>query len=156
VKYISTRGQAPKLGFEDVVLAGLAEDGGLYVPSYYPTLSAQDMHDFSTASFQDIALRALKPYLNNEISEQDFADLVDKAYSTFHHKAVTPLVQLGGGEWLLELYHGSTIAFKDVALQLLGQLFSYILNKRQQKVTIIGATAIRGRLRLRHLEGLKD
>ncbi|MCF8474548.1 MAG: threonine synthase [Emcibacter sp.] len=141
MKYISTRGQAPSLGFEDVLLTGLARDGGLYVPSFFPTFSKNDIKSFRGMSYQDVAFRVMKPFVCPEISETDFKDIIEKAYSTFRHKAVTPLAQLDSNEWILELFHGPTLAFKDVALQLLGHLFDHVLTKRGRKVTIVGATS---------------
>lgn len=146
MKYISTRGQAPELGFEDVLLTGLARDGGLYIPASFPQFSADKIKSFSGMSYADVAFEVMKPYVcapesEGGIPEADFAEIVHKAYSTFRHEDVVPLAQLGDNEWLLELFHGPTLAFKDVALQLLGHLFDYVLTKRGQKVTIVGATS---------------
>jgi len=146
VKYISTRGQAPELGFEDVLLTGLARDGGLYIPAVWPSFSADKIRSFRGKPYADVAFEVMKPFVcapeaEGGIPEADFAEIVHKAYSSFRHKAVVPLNQLDSNEWLLELFHGPTLAFKDVALQLLGHLFDYVLTKRGQKVTIVGATS---------------
>ncbi|WP_339863587.1 threonine synthase [Paremcibacter congregatus] len=144
MKYISTRGEAPALGFEDVLLTGLARDGGLYIPSEWPQLSRDEIKSFRGMSYQDVAFRVMKPFVCNahsSISEDDFEAIVAKAYSTFRHKAVVPLAQLDSNEWMLELFHGPTLAFKDVALQLLGHLFDHVLTKQGRKVTIVGATS---------------
>ena len=141
MKYVSTRGQAPELGFEDVLLTGLARDGGLYVPKTIPQLSADEIRSFRGMSYQDVAFRVMKPFVCPEVSEDDFAEIIAKAYSTFRHKTIVPLAQLDSNEWILELFHGPTLAFKDVALQLLGHLFDHVLTKQGRKVTIVGATS---------------
>jgi len=144
VKYISSRGQAPELGFEDVLLTGLARDGGLYLPATIPQLSHDDIRSFRGMSYQDVAFRVMKPFVCNSdsnISEDDFVEIIAKAYGSFRHKAVVPLAQLDSNEWILELFHGPTLAFKDVALQLLGHLFDHVLTKQGRKVTIVGATS---------------
>jgi len=144
MKYVSSRGLAPELGFEDVLLTGLARDGGLYIPQEFPQLSREDIRAFRGMSYQDVAFRVMKPYVcgaGSSISEDDFAGIIAKAYSTFRHQAVAPLMQLDSNEWLLELYHGPTLAFKDVALQLLGHLFDHVLTRQGRKVTIVGATS---------------
>lgn len=141
MKYISTRGKAPILNFDDVLMAGLGSDGGLYVPEYYPQLSKSDIKAAATVPYTQTAFKVMYPYVRECIPEADFADMIHKAYGTFHHKAVVPLTQINNGAYLLELFHGPTLAFKDVALQLLGQLFNYTLKKRGEKITIIGATS---------------
>ena len=144
MKYVSSRGQAPELGFDDVLLTGLARDGGLYIPSEWPQLSQDEIRSFRGMSYQDVAFRVMKPFVCGEgssISEDDFEAIIAKAYSTFRHKAVVPLAQLDTNQWILELFHGPTLAFKDVALQLLGHLFDHVLTKQGRKVTIVGATS---------------
>jgi threonine synthase len=136
VRYVSTRGRAPVLGFADVLLAGLANDGGLYVPESWPALPP-----VPNASYAEQAVAVMTPYLSGDIGADDFARLCRDAYATFRHPAVTPLVQIGPQEWLLELFHGPTLAFKDVALQLVGRLFDHVLGQRGQRVTIVGATS---------------
>ncbi|MBL4802503.1 MAG: threonine synthase [Emcibacter sp.] len=141
MKYVSTRGQAPELGFEDVLLTGLARDGGLYVPVEVPTFSADEIRSFRGKSYQDVAFAVMKPFVCPDISEDDFEEIVAKAYSTFRHKTIVPLAQLDSNEWILEMFHGPTLAFKDVALQLLGHLFDHVLSRQGRKVTIVGATS---------------
>ena len=144
MKYVSSRGQAPALGFEDVLLTGLARDGGLYIPSEWPELTPEEIRSFRGMSYQDVAFRVMKPFVCNGdsgISEDDFEAIIARAYSTFRHKAVAPLVQLDSNQWILELFHGPTLAFKDVALQLLGHLFDHVLTRQGRKVTIVGATS---------------
>jgi threonine synthase len=141
LRYISTRGTAPALAFDDVLLAGLARDGGLYVPESWPRLSADDLRALRGLSYPELALRVMTPFLGGRIAEAAFAPLVQEAYGTFGHKAVVPLKQLGAEDWLLELFHGPTLAFKDVALQLVGRLFDHVLKRRGERVTIVGATS---------------
>lgn len=141
MKYVSTRGKAPVLNFEEVLVTGLARDGGLYVPELWPQISQNDIAAMAGQSYQDIAFTVMAPYVCPEIPENDFKDLIKKAYSSFRHDAVAPLGQLNSNEWILELFHGPTLAFKDVALQLLGHLFDYVLTKKNEKITIVGATS---------------
>ena len=136
MQYVSTRGAAPILGFSDVVLAGLATDGGLYVPESWPTISS-----VPKGSYADLATSIFFPYLGGDISPETMSALCADAYSTFRHPDVVPLVNLEPGHQLMELFHGPTLAFKDVALQLLGRLFDHILTERNEKVTIVGATS---------------
>ncbi len=140
MQYVSTRGAAPVLGFEDVLLAGLARDGGLYVPQTWPQFSAEDIRALRGLPYSEIAVRVMLPF-GGAIAEDEFRALVQDAYASFDHSAVTPLVQLDQRTWVLELFHGPTLAFKDVALQLLGRLFDHVLAKRGQRVTIVGATS---------------
>lgn len=141
MKYVSTRGSAPILDFEQVLLAGLAEDGGLYVPQSWPQFSADELRAMRGLSYVEIARRVMTPFIGDAIAPADFARIVEKAYAGFDHKAVTPLKQLDQNFWVLELFHGPTLAFKDVALQLLGRLFDHVLTKRGERVTIVGATS---------------
>lgn len=136
MRYVSTRGAAPVLGFADVVLAGLATDGGLYVPETWPKLPS----DLGT-NYAELAATVIAPFVGQDISSEVMNRLCREAYSTFRHPDVVPIVPLDDGHYLMELFHGPTLAFKDVALQLLGWLFDHILNERQQKVTIVGATS---------------
>jgi threonine synthase len=136
MRYVSTRGQAPELGFADVLLAGLATDGGLYVPTHWPTLPS-----LPTGSYADLAAAVMAPYVDGEIDEAAFAAMCRDAYSTFRHPATVPLVQIGPDEWVMELFHGPTLAFKDVALQLVGRLFDHVLSQRGERVMIVGATS---------------
>jgi len=141
VKYISTRGQAPELAFDDVLLAGLARDGGLYVPESWPTWSADDLAGLRRLSYQDIAARVMTPFLSDCIGEDEFRSIVDQAYARFDDPDVAPLTKLTDDHSLLELFHGPTLSFKDYALQLVGLLFDTVLKQRGEKVTIVGATS---------------
>ena len=141
MNYISTRGTAPKLSFDDVLLAGLARDGGLYLPETWPALSHQTIRSFATMSFADIAVEVIDPFTNTAISRADLARMTHDAYSGFGDPAVTPLVHLKPGTSILELFHGPTLAFKDVAMQLLARLMDHVLEKRGQRATIVGATS---------------
>jgi threonine synthase len=139
--YISTRGSAPTLNFEDVTLAGLARDGGLYVPESIPQFSADTLRAMRGLSYAETAVQVLLPFVSGSISETDLRALVTKAYGGFSHAAIAPLVQLDGQHWLLELFHGPTLAFKDFAMQVLGLLFEHFLAKRDTHITVIGATS---------------
>jgi threonine synthase len=141
MNYISTRGDAPELGFCDAVLTGLARDGGLYVPESWPQLGQQDIRNLAGKSYQDVAKTILLPFIGDEIPRADFFNMVDEAYATFDHPAVAPLVQTGPNEFVQELFHGPTMAFKDVAMQLLARIVDYILAKRGSRLTIVGATS---------------
>jgi threonine synthase len=141
VKYISTRGAAPPLEFEEVLLTGLAADGGLYVPMVWPQIDEATLRGMRGLKYSEIAQRVITPFLGGAIPAGDLKLIIQKAYASFDHQAVAPLVQLDSQLWLMELFHGPTLAFKDVALQLLGHLFDYVLAKRKQRLTIIGATS---------------
>jgi len=141
MKYISTRGEAPVLGFSDALLAGLARDGGLYLPQEYPQFTADQIRDLRGKSYVDIALAVLTPFLNGEIPQADFERMVREAYGSFRHDAVCPLVQTGANEYVLELFHGPTLAFKDVAMQLLARMMDHVLAQRGERATIVGATS---------------
>jgi threonine synthase len=141
VDYISTRGEAPALGFCDALLAGLARDGGLYVPREWPQLSKKDIRGFRGKSYQDIAFAVLSPFVGDEIPADIFRGMIDEAYGTFRHPAIVPLVQTGPNSFIMELFHGTTLAFKDVAMQLLARLMDYSLEKRGERATIVGATS---------------
>lgn len=141
MQYVSTRGEAPILGFQDVLLAGLASDGGLYLPLSWPQLGNADIAGLAGKPYAQIAETVLWPFVEGEIERSDFAAMVEAAYATFRHPAVAPLVQLGGNDWALELFHGPTLAFKDVAMQLLARLMDHVLAERNQRATIIGATS---------------
>ncbi|MEO7398122.1 MAG: threonine synthase [Ilumatobacteraceae bacterium] len=137
MRYVSTRGSAPDVGFRDVLLAGLANDGGLYVPEKWPALP-----DLTPArTYAQAAALVMSPFVGDEIAADVFEQMCVDAYATFRHDAVVPLVQIGNNEWLLEQFHGPTLAFKDVALQLVGRLFDHVLDERGRRVTIVGATS---------------
>ncbi|MER9018815.1 threonine synthase [Mesorhizobium sp. M0898] len=141
MQYVSTRGEAPALGFSDAVLAGLARDGGLYLPSAWPHFSAAEIRAMRGLAYPDLAIRVLSPFLGGEIAAPVFERLVREAYATFRHEAVCPLVQTGPNSFVLELFHGPTLAFKDVAMQLLARLMDHVLAERDQRATIVGATS---------------
>ena len=141
MKYISTRGNAPVLTFEEAMLTGLARDGGLYVPESIPKMSAADIIGLAGLSYEEIALRVIQPFVGDSFSEAELISSISNAYAGFSHNARAPLVQLGANHHLLELFHGPTLAFKDFAMQLIGQLFQRALNRRGERVTIVGATS---------------
>ena len=141
MRYISTRGSAPTLGFEDVTLAGLASDGGLYIPEAWPRLTRDQIAALAGRSYVDTAVAVMAPFVGGTLTAGELRELCAEAYGRFSHAAVTPLVQLDGRHWLLELFHGPTLAFKDVALQLLGLLFERFLASRDTHLTVIGATS---------------
>lgn len=139
--YVSTRGDAPALGFADAMLAGLARDGGLYVPQEWPQLDEATIAGFSGASYTDVAEAVIAPYVGDSIARPALKAMIEEAYAAFRHPAVTPLVQTGQNRFVLELFHGPTIAFKDVAMQLLARLMDHVLAERGLRTTIVGATS---------------
>jgi threonine synthase len=141
MRYISTRGEAPILTFSDALLAGLARDGGLYLPETWPQFSKSDIAALSGKSYQDIAFAVLSPFVEGDIAPTALRTMIDEAYGTFRHDAVCPLVQTGPNEFVAELFHGPTLAFKDVAMQLLARLMDHVLTERDQRATIVGATS---------------
>lgn len=143
MKYKSTRGGDSGLSFEDVIISGLAGDGGLYMPEKWPEFSPAEISAMAKLSYPDLALRVIEPFVAGTIPREDLKRLLDETYSTgvFRHAAIAPLKQLGQGNFLLELFHGPTIAFKDFALQLLGRLMDYYLDKRGINATVLGATS---------------
>lgn len=141
MRYVSTRGGAPVLAFDDVLLAGLAQDGGLYVPETWPALTRREWATLGGRPYSDVALAVLTPYVGSTIAPDALRSMVEDCYRGFSHPAVAPLKQLGPNDWLLELFHGPTIAFKDYALQLVGRLFDHVLARRAERITIVGATS---------------
>jgi len=141
VRYVSTRGEAPVLGFSDALLTGLARDGGLYIPEEWPHFSRREIRAMRGKSYQDIAELVLTPFVGGEIAGPDLRRMIDDAYATFRHPAVAPLVQSGPNSFILELFHGTTLAFKDVAMQLLARMMDHALAARDQRATIVGATS---------------
>ncbi|WP_421724574.1 threonine synthase [Bauldia sp.] len=139
--YVSTRGQASALGFSDALLAGLATDGGLYVPEAWPQVAPETIAGFASQPYADVAYSVVRPFVGDDIADIDLRRMCIEAYATFRHTAVAPLVQLEPGGWVLELFHGPTLAFKDVAMQLLSRLMDHVLAERGERVTIIGATS---------------
>lgn len=141
VNYISTRGRAPVLGFEDVLLAGLARDGGLYLPETWPQLPAETIASFAGRPFAEVATEVIHPFTGGALSRAQLQAMAHAAYGSFGHAATTPLVQIDPRTFVLELFHGPTLAFKDVAMQLLARLMDHVLAKRGQRATIVGATS---------------
>jgi threonine synthase len=141
VRYVSTRGEAPPLGFMDVTLAGLARDGGLYVPESWPRLSPQTIASFAGKPYAEVAVEVIRPFVGDAISEADLSRLSQEAYGTFRHPAVVPVSQFGASTFLLELFHGPTLAFKDVAMQLLARLMDHALAARGERTTVVVATS---------------
>lgn len=141
MKYISTRGGAELHGFTEVLLAGLARDGGLYVPEAWPHLGERDIAGLAGLAYPEAAFRVLSPYIRESVGAGDFRAMLDAAYATFAHPATVPLMQIGANDFLLELFHGPTLAFKDVAMQLLSRLMDLVLARGQRHVTIVGATS---------------
>ncbi|NMG38900.1 threonine synthase [Chelativorans sp. ZYF759] len=139
--YVSTRGEGGHLGFADVLLAGLARDGGLYVPAEWPRFEADEIRRMRGLPYAELAITLLRPYVGGAIDDASFERIVREAYATFRHDAVCPLVQTGDNEFVLELFHGPTLAFKDVAMQLLARLMDHVLAERGQHATIVGATS---------------
>ena len=139
--YVSTRGAAPELSFEEAMLTGLARDGGLYVPSEIPTLTKDEIRALHGLSYEETAFRIMWPYLGGTFTEDEFKGCIARAYEGFGHAARAPLVQLEPGHFLLELFHGPTLAFKDFAMQLIGQLFQTALARNGRRITIVGATS---------------
>ncbi len=141
MRYVSTRGVAPVLSFADVLLAGLADDGGLYVPETWPALDLGAVRELTDASYADLAVEVMAPFVQGSLEREELATMARDAYATFEHPDVVPLVSLGDDLWVQELFHGPTLAFKDVALQLVGRLFDHELARRSARVTIVGATS---------------
>ncbi|MBV9655374.1 MAG: threonine synthase [Acetobacteraceae bacterium] len=141
MRYISTRGQAPVRDFAGVLLAGLAEDGGLYVPESWPHFSASDWRAMRGLPYPELAARIIQPFTSGSFDAETLGGLCARAYAGFGHPAIVPLVQLETGLWVQELFHGPTLAFKDLAMQLLGLLFDAVLGARGERVTIVGATS---------------
>jgi len=157
MRYVSTRGRAPILDFEGVLLAGLASDGGLYVPERWPALTRDELASFRGRDYAEVAHAVISRFVGDSIEPSTLRSMVVEAYAGFGHAAVAPLAQIGANHWLLELFHGPTLAFKDIALQVLGRLYDHVLERHDARITIVGATsgdtgsaaieAIRGRER---------
>lgn len=139
--HVSTRGDAPAIGFCDALLAGLARDGGLYVPASWPTFTAREIEEFAGRPYADVAFSVLQRIVDGEIEDRALKAMIDDAYGAFRHPAVCPLAQVGDNLFVLELFHGPTLAFKDVAMRLLARLMDHVLKKRGQRATIVGATS---------------
>ena len=141
MNYISTRGNAPRLAFLDTMMTGLARDGGLYVPDRVPTMSQGDIAALAGLSYEETAFRVMRPFVGDAFADDKFGDLIAAAYSGFGHPARAPLKQLDADSFLLELFHGPTLAFKDFAMQLIGQLMQAALARTGERITIVGATS---------------
>jgi threonine synthase len=141
VRYVSTRSEAPPLGFIEVMLAGLARDGGLYVPAAWPQLDAETIAGFAGRPYAEVAADVIRPFVGDAISDHDLARLTRECYGGFRHPAVAPLAQFGVSDFILELFHGPTLAFKDLAMQFLGRLMDHALAARGERTTIVVATS---------------
>jgi threonine synthase len=141
VLYVSTRGEASPLGFVEVTLAGLARDGGLYVPAAWPRLDVETIAGLAGRPYAEVAADIIRPFVGDAITEHDLARLTREAYGSFRHPAVAPLAQFGVNDFILELFHGPTLAFKDLAMQLLGRLMDQVLAARGERTTIVVATS---------------
>lgn len=141
MRYISTRGSAPILTFEEAMLTGLARDGGLYVPETIPTLTKDQIAAMAGQSYEEVAFTVMRPFIGDTFTDDEFRALIANAYAGFGHTARAPLVQLAPNHFLLELFHGPTLAFKDFAMQIIGQMFQKALDRKGERVTIVGATS---------------
>ena len=141
MQFISTRGRAAALGFSDAVLAGLASDGGLYVPQTWPQVSAAEIAGFANQPYARVAFDIISRFVDGEIPDAALKKIIDDAYATFRHPSVAPLIEIAPGHFVLELFHGPTLAFKDVAMQFLARVMDHILAERGARATIVGATS---------------
>jgi threonine synthase len=141
VHYVSTRGEAPELGFEDALLAGLARDGGLYMPKSWPRLEPKAIAALAGKPYAELATSVMEPFIGNALPRAELLTMARESYARFGHPAITPLVQIDSDLWVLELFHGPTLAFKDVAMQLLARLMDRVLSARGERATIVGATS---------------
>jgi threonine synthase len=141
MRYISTRGEAPSLDFVDVMLAGLARDGGLYVPERWPTLDHATVGNFAGKPYAEVAVEVIRPFVGDGIADADLARMAREAYGNFRHPAVAPLTQLDPSLFVLELFHGPTLAFKDLAMQFVARLMDHVLHQRAERITIVVATS---------------
>jgi threonine synthase len=141
VRYVSTRGEAPSLGFIEVTLAGLARDGGLYVPDSWPLFTPDRIAGLAGRPYAEVAAEVIRPFVGDALAEADLARMTREAYDAFRHPAVVPLVQYGPNCFLAELFHGPTLAFKDLAMQLIARLMDHALGQRGERATIVGATS---------------
>jgi threonine synthase len=141
MRYVSTRGEAPALDFVEVMLAGLARDGGLYVPEAWPSLDTKTIAGFAGKPYAEVACEVMRPFIGNSLPEADLARMAREAYGSFRHPATAPLTQLGNNLFVLELFHGPTLAFKDLAMQLVARLMDHVLRERGERTTIVVATS---------------
>src|SRR5690606_24949891 len=138
---VSTRGEAPVLGFSDVLLQGLARDGGLYVPAQWPEFSPEEIRSLRGLPYAEAAFILMRPFIDEDVSDSALKAILQETYGTFRHNATCPLLQTGTSEFVLELFHGPTLAFKDVAMQFLARIMDAVLEQRGERVTIAGATS---------------
>ena len=141
LKYKSTRGEAEELLFSDVIFEGLASDGGLYLPEYWPKIDQSKVDSFSNMSYQEIAFHIFKPFVDSSISDNKIKELIEDSYKDFTNKDITPVNKISNNEYLLELFYGPTYAFKDIAMQFIGRLMGYYLDMDNKKINILGATS---------------
>src|SRR6478735_3761125 len=141
MRYVSTRGEAPSLDFVDVMLAGLARDGGLYVPEHWPVLDRASIEGFAGKPYAEVVVEVIRPFVGDGITEADLARMTREAYGNFHHPAVAPLTELNPNLFVLELFHGPTLAFKDLAMQLVARMMDHALKARGERTTIVVATS---------------
>jgi len=141
LQYISTRGAAPALDFTGVLLSGLARDGGLYVPETWPFFDKDRLKNLVGRDYANLALAVMAPFIGDALPQNRLKAIIHDAYAQFRHRAVAPLVQVDAATWLMELFHGPTLAFKDVALQLVGRLYDEILGQTKKRIAIVGATS---------------
>ncbi|HVY51292.1 MAG TPA: threonine synthase [Devosia sp.] len=141
MRFVSTRGEAPILGFSDAVLTGLARDGGLYLPETWPRISPEEIAGFSGRPYAEVAFAIISRFVEGEIADKDLRDIIEAAYAQFRHPSATPLVEIAPGRFVLELFHGPTLSFKDVAMQFLARAMDHILRGRHARATIVGATS---------------
>ena len=141
MNYVSTRGAAPVLSFDDVLVTGLARDGGLYVPAVWPEFSPAEIGSWKNLSYEDLAFHIIAPFVGNVCPDNELKEIIASAYSHFDATEIAPIIGLGDGEWIMELFHGPTLAFKDIAMQFLGPMFERTLRVRGQRICIVGATS---------------
>ncbi len=141
MRYVSTRGEATALAFDEVLLTGLARDGGLYVPESWPQFEPEEIAELKDLNYAETAFRVIRPFVGGAVADADLRRLLEVSYSVFDRPEVAPLKRIGDGDYLLELFHGPTLAFKDVAMQFLGNIFDHVLKARGERVTIVGATS---------------
>ena len=141
ISYISTRGDSSVLSFKDVIFEGLAPDGGLYVPKYWPTIDNDKIESFSAMTYQQIAYEVISLFVDDSIGEENLKNIINTSYSSFSNKEITPIRKISDNHYLLELFHGPTYAFKDVAMQFIGNVMDFYLSRSNQSINVLGATS---------------
>ena len=141
ISYISTRGDSSVLSFKDVIFEGLAPDGGLYVPKYWPTIDNEKIESFSAMTYQQIAYEVISLFVDDSIGEENLKNIINTSYSSFSNKEITPIRKISDNHYLLELFHGPTYAFKDVAMQFIGNVMDFYLSRSNQSINVLGATS---------------